>query len=319
MTTKQKKSDHFDGEKFFNPWGANNSKNLWDVFKWKMSTTPKKWPLFNEVINSAVPKIVHNREASSIHITYIGHATTYIQNENQSILTDPQFAHRASPVSFAGPSRVRLPAIDIDQIPSLDLVLISHNHYDHLDLPTLKILDKKFKPKFILPLGNAKFLKSVGIHNIVELDWWEEFENVTLVPAQHWSARGFNDKNKALWGGFVINMSNKKIFFAGDTGYGPQFKMIHEKLGAMDISILPIGAYEPRWFMKDQHMNPDDAVLAHLDLESRTSFAIHFETFQLTDEAFLEPREKLQVALSNYNLSSESFMAPEVGETLIID
>lgn len=319
-TTTYPKSDHFDGEVFFNPWGANVTKNFWDVLKWKLQSDAAQWPK-EEVANNGVPHLVQANKAASVHVTYIGHATTYIQDEKINILTDPQFSQRASPVGFMGPKRVRKPALEMNQLPGVDFVLISHNHYDHLDLPSLKKLNELFKPEFIVPLGNGKLLLDEGIERVVELDWWDEYKNIQLTPAQHWSARGLFDRNKALWGGFSLKLSNKnkKIFYAGDTGYGPHFKMIQQKLGKFDLSILPIGAYAPRWFMKDQHMDPDDAIKAHLDLGSLKSYGVHFETFQLTDEAFLEPREKLQQALLTNHLSKEIFIAPVVGETLILE
>ncbi len=310
------KSDHYNGETFFNPWGANNAKTIWEAFKWKMTTKPALWPL--EITNTIKPIFVQNGETSSLHITYIGHATTYIQDSKLSILTDPQFSDRASPVSFAGPKRIRKPAIEIENIPALDFVLISHNHYDHLDLPTLSALNTKFHPTFIVPLGNSELLKSVGIEKVVELDWWQKHENIELVPVQHWSARGIRDRNKSLWGGYVITIDNQKVFFAGDTGYGPHFKMIREHCGPMDLSILPIGAYAPRWFMKDQHMNPEDAIMAHADLNSKKSFAIHFETFQLTDEPFEEPRNILSDEMKKKKILPDDFFIPQVGETLLV-
>ena len=311
-------SDHYDGSRFFNPWGANNTKSLWDVFKWKVGATPRPWPT-QEIANTAIPNLVTAGRAASIHVTYIGHATVYIQDAHQNILTDPQFSLRASPVGFAGPARARKPALEVEKIPGVDTVIVSHNHYDHLDLPSLVALEKKFHPRFIVPLGNARLLKSEGIHNVIELDWWQSEANIQLVPAQHWSARGVADRNEALWGGYVVTLSGKKIFFAGDTGYGPHFKMIRERLGNMDVAILPIGAYEPRWFMKDQHMNPEDAVLAHQDLGARQSFAIHFETLRLTDEGFGEPRRDLATALSQRQIEARNFFAPDVGSTLVIE
>ena len=187
-----------------------------------------------------------------------------------------------------------------------------------MDLPSLRALNKKFKPKFIVPLGNAALLREEGIENVVELDWWQSEGVVQLVPAQHWSARGIYDRNKTLWGGYVINLPEKKIFFAGDTGYGPHFKMIRERVGSPDLAILPIGAYEPRSFMKDQHMNPEDAVQAHLDLQAQRSFGMHFETFQLTDEGFDEPRREVGASLEKFGLDRKTFFVPEFGETLIL-
>jgi L-ascorbate metabolism protein UlaG (beta-lactamase superfamily) len=311
------KSDHFDGNTFYNPWGNNASKGLWDVLKWKISSSASKWP-DNEIINSYRPNLVSEGKSASVHVTFIGQATTYIQDAKMSILTDPQFSNRASPISFLGPKRIRKPALQIAEIPTLDFVLISHNHYDHLDLPTIVALDKKFHPTFIVPLGNKILLEEAGLNKVIELDWWESFENIQLVPASHWSARGIYDRNKTLWGGFVINIDNKKVFFAGDTAYGPHFKMIHDKLGAMDISIIPIGAYAPRWFMKSQHIDPEEAVKAHMDLASKQSFAIHFETFQLTDEAFSEPRNLLLQEIEKAKINSNTFFIPEVGQTLVV-
>jgi L-ascorbate metabolism protein UlaG (beta-lactamase superfamily) len=310
-------SDHHDGKRFFNPWGANNSKSLLDVMKWKLSSVPRPWPE-PPVANTARPRVVRPGEASSLHVTYVGHATVLLQDSALTVLTDPHLGARASPVGFAGPERFRAPGVALDELPSLHYVVISHNHYDHLDLPTLVRLDARFHPRFVVPLGNAKLLRDEGIADVVELDWWESIGPVRLVPAQHWSARGLDDRNEALWGGYVIELSGRKVFFAGDTGYGPHFRWIRERCGDMDVSLLPIGAYEPRWFMKDQHMNPADAVLAHLDLGSRQSFAIHFETFRLTDEGFGEPRLELRRQLEARELPLASFVAPEVGETLVL-
>jgi L-ascorbate metabolism protein UlaG (beta-lactamase superfamily) len=175
----------------------------------------------------------------------------------------------------------------------VDYVVISHNHYDHLDIQSLVGVQKKFDPVFLVPIGNSEVLKENGITKVMELDWWESHGPIELVPAQHWSARGVFDRNRALWGGYVFRLNGKRVFFAGDTGYGPHFSKIRERIGMMDVAILPIGAYEPRDFMKNQHMNPEDAVLAHLDLGAKRSFGIHFETFQLTDEGFEEPRDQL--------------------------
>jgi L-ascorbate metabolism protein UlaG (beta-lactamase superfamily) len=313
-----KLSDHFDGKVFSNPWGNNNQKNLFDVFKWKISSHRSDWP-DEEIINTASPRLVESNKAASIHITFIGHSTFYSQNEKYSILTDPQFSDRASPLSFIGPKRVRKPGVAIDKLPKIDFVIISHNHYDHLDLPSLKKLQELYHPKFIVPLGNAPLLSDAGLENIHELDWWESFEGFTLVPVQHWSQRGLFDRNKSLWGGYVFSISEKKIFFAGDTGYGPHFKMIRDRLGATDLSLLPIGAYEPQWFMKDQHLNPKEALQAHLDLESKTSIAIHFETFQMADESFLDPRNSLKEEIQKKSLPESTFWIPQVGESLVIE
>ncbi|MEN9722481.1 MAG: hypothetical protein RJB38_467 [Pseudomonadota bacterium] len=318
-------SDHYDGNRFFNPWGVNINKGLWDLLKWRFTSSAKTWPPA-PLHNRGRAELVTGTHQASVHVTYLGHATVYIQARGEegqrNILTDPYFSDRASPVSFAGPLRSRPPALQIAELPALDTVVVSHNHYDHLDLPSLKNLKDRFDPLFIVPLKNAKTLQAAGISKVIELDWWQEHEGVRLVPAQHWSARGIGDRNQALWGGYVFELPSgaglKKVFFAGDTGYGPHFRDIHDRLGAVDLALLPIGAYEPRWFMKDQHMNPDDAVRAHIDLRSRQSLAIHFETLQLTDEGFEEPREALALALRTHLIPESVFRAPEGGETLIL-
>ncbi len=309
-----KKTDHYDGNKFFNPWGANVNKSFTDLLRWKIKGNPKPWPPAF-VKNQAHPDLSAPADGQ-VNITYIGHATLYIRSKQEGIITDPQFSLRCSPSQLIGPSRSRLPGAELTDLGSVDKVLVSHNHYDHMDLPSLVALHRTYNPTFIVPLGNGKYLRKQGINSVIELDWWETFENIRLVPAQHWSARGINDRNQALWGGFVVRVSGKQIFFAGDTGYGPHFRTIAEKLGPMDISLLPIGAYEPRWFMQDQHMNPNDAVKAHIDLRSKQSIAMHFETFRLTDEAFFDPRNDLTSALKMMEIANEQFFTPETGATL---
>ncbi len=311
------KSDHCDGTKFFNPWGVHIKKTLGELIRWKKDGTPKPWPS-GYVKNLGIPQISPPSDQSLL-ITYIGHATLLLQSKDETVITDPQFSRRASPTQLAGPSRSRLPGLSIEELPKIDKVLISHNHYDHMDLPSLKSLQKAFNPLFIMPLGNSKYLKKAGISPTIELDWWQKLENITLVPAQHWSQRGLRDRNEALWGGFVCELSNKKVFFAGDTGYGPHFNYIFNNLGPMDVSLLPIGAYEPRWFMKDQHMNPSDAVKAHLDLKSKQSIAMHFETFRLTDEGFFDPRTTLKQELLSASINLPSFYIPETGATLQVE
>lgn len=186
-----------------------------------------------------------------------------------------------------------------------------------MDLPTITQLAKTFQPQFVVPLGNGHFLKKAGAVNIVEMDWWQNFEfhkmGIITVPAQHWSRRGFRDLNRALWSGFVLQTERSKLYFAGDTGFSTHFKEIRQRLGVMDIALLPIGAYEPRWFMRDQHMNPDEAVLAHLDLETNLSVGMHFGTFQLTNESYNKPIKDLDLALEKHQVSN--FIVFEVGET----
>jgi len=253
-------------------------------------------------------------------VTFVGHATFLIQVASINLLTDPVYSERASPVSFAGPRRVRAPGVRFDDLPAISLVLLSHNHYDHCDLATLRALDRRFQPRLVAPVGNGRLLRSAGIRQVEEIDWWQSASAaplpVTLTPAQHFSARSMLDRNRALWGGFLIAAGSRRILFAGDSGYGPHFREVAARLGPFDLALLPIGAYEPRWFMKDIHMNPAEAVQAHLDLAARRSLAMHFGTFQLTPEGIDEPVRELAKALRERSVPAEQFRGAEVGESV---
>ncbi len=321
------KSDHFDGERFFSP--VNNvDKGFLDFLKWKWGSDDKAaWPDWRDLEKQEPAKIPGPNQIST---TYINHATHLIQMGGVNVLTDPIFSKRASPVSWAGPKRVHDPAIEINQLPKIHLVLISHNHYDHMDVDSIRKISEVHQPLFLVPLGNKALIEEMGAKNIVEIDWWEELPSVpefptvfasvrvTLVPVQHWSSRGFFDRNRALWGGFVLQHAGLKIFFAGDTGYGAVFSEIRKRMGIMDLSLLPIGAYEPRWFMKEQHMNPEDAVQAHIDLESKFTLGTHFGTFQLTDEGIDDPVNGLREALKEKSISESQFVAPKPGQSHLI-
>jgi L-ascorbate metabolism protein UlaG (beta-lactamase superfamily) len=313
-------SDHFDGNSFFNP-GMDIHKRIRHVLKMLAGRRGKeKWP--KQVKNHSKPQLAPQLSLDKTHITYINHASHLIQLQNLNIITDPIYAKRAGPASILGPKRVRDPGISLKELPAIDVVLISHNHFDHMNLPTLVKLKKLCKPLFIVPLGNRKYLERKRIENVIELDWWQNFQlndqqSITLVPALHWSMRKVGDRNKALWGGFWIQSGEIKIYFAGDTGYGPHFKEIQRKFDAPDISILPIGSYEPRWFMKQQHINPEEAVLAHLDLQSRLSIATHHQTFRLSYEGYYEPVNDLKKSMIAHGVDEKSFLAPENGETVI--
>lgn len=313
-------SDHCTGSHFFTPGidSKKNIKNVWKMLKERRGKNP--WPDFVE--NKATPRLAEQLKVDEAYVTYINHASHLIQMQNMNLLTDPIFSKRAGPMSLLGPKRVRKPGIELNELPHIDVVLISHNHYDHMDLITLKRLENMFHPLFIVPLGNRKYLKSKNFPNVVELDWWQTHNPnnthaITLVPAQHWSMRTFKDANTALWGGFWIHYEQLKIYFTGDSGYGPHFKLINEKLGAPNISILPIGSYEPRWFMKEQHMNPEEAILASLDLQSDLSLATHHQTFRLSQEKINDPVIELKRRLIAHGLTDKDFKAPETGETII--
>lgn len=314
------KSDHFDGQKFFNP-RISGDKTLGDLYRWMTSGQRKQWP--DHVENTFQPRLPAALESDEVALTFINHSTFLIQFQGLNILTDPVFSDRASPVQWAGPKRVRAPGLPYSSLPKIHLVLVSHNHYDHMDVITLRKLEKEFDPLFITCLGNSRILKRNGIHNVIELDWWQSYQlddttRIIATPSQHFSSRTPFDRNRALWSGFVIQQKNLNIYFAGDSGYERHFKQIREKFGTIDLALLPIGAYQPRWFMKSVHMDPEEAVQAHCDLAARQSIGMHFGTFQLTDEAINEPLEALQMALKSRGLIAERFRTLEFGETFLL-
>jgi L-ascorbate metabolism protein UlaG (beta-lactamase superfamily) len=307
-------SDHFDGRRFFNPNGANGQP--FRALPRLLRTPRTRWP-------SEVPVEPRRPPApgpDEVVITFVGHASFLIQAPAANVLIDPVYYRRASPIPFAGPHRVRAPGVRFDDLPPISLVLLSHNHYDHCDLGTLRLLERRFHPRFVTPVGNGRLLRSAGFRQVEEIDWWETSSAaplpITLTPAQHFSARGPFDRNRALWGGFLIEAGGRRILHAGDSGYGPHFREIGARLGPIDLALLPIGAYEPRWFMKDIHMNPVEAVQAHLDLGARQSIAMHFGTFQLTPEGIEEPVRELAKALRERGVPADRFRAVEVGESV---
>lgn len=310
------RTDHYDGRRFLNPNGANGQP-VWMVPRLlAMRRTP--WPAAITVEPRRPPTVQGNQLA----VSCIGHATFLIQAGGTAIITDPVYAERASPVQFAGPRRVRAPGIRFEDLPAISIVLLSHNHYDHCDLRALRALKQRFDPVFVTPLLNGRLLRSVGIERVEELDWWSPATStrvpISLTPAQHFSARGLFDRNRALWGGFLLELAGKRIFFGGDSGYGPHFAEIGRRFGPIDLALLPIGAYEPRWFMKDIHMNPEEAVQAHLDVAARQSIAMHFGVFQLTPEAIDEPGGRLVAALRSRGVPASDFRILDVGQSLII-
>jgi L-ascorbate metabolism protein UlaG (beta-lactamase superfamily) len=281
--------------------------------------SPTKWPRLNS-ISSPIRKILPTPSGESA-ITFIGQSTFLLQLGEINILTDPIFSRRASPVQWIGPKRARLPGIALADLPEIHLILVSHNHYDHLDLFSLRKLSQRFAPQVLTPLGNRALILESGLSKITELDWWQSHEigkvRITATPAQHFSARSFFDRNKALWSGFVVEDPARTIFFSGDTGYGEHFKEIAHRFPKMDLALLPIGSYEPRWFMRELHTNPEEAVQAFLDSNAKQAIGMHFGTFQLTDEGIDEPTQDLQRALNLNGLGPQQFRVLEFGETAI--
>ena len=303
--------------------GHRGEASFGDVMKWQLSGGRSRWP--RRIANAGYPPPPERVEDATIGVTWIGHSTVLIQTAGMNILTDPFMSQRASPTQWAGPKRIRPPGLRIEDLPPIDIVLVSHNHYDHMDLPALKRIARHHRPHVVTPLGNARHIRKAGRKlEIDELDWGATVASgtarLTLTPALHWSKRSFFDTNRALWGAFVIETPSGLIYFAGDTGYGEgqTFRAIRSHFGPPRLSLLPIGAYEPRWFMKFHHMNPDDAVAAHLDLGSSTSIAIHHGTVQLTDEAVDAPVQALTAALAARRVDPAAFLTPDVGQSLVI-
>ena len=266
----------------------------------------------------------HNRDQNTV--TWIGHATLLVQVEGYNILTDPHFSDRASPVQWAGPERVVPPGLALEDLPPIDVVVISHDHFDSLDEQTIKKLRQRpggEKTRFYVPLGLKNWFVIRGVERVIEMDWWDRQQDgdlqIIAVPVQHWSKRSIFSKNKTLWAGWVINARDFRFVFVGDTGYAPHFEEIGAKLGPFDLAAIPIGAYEPRWFMKKHHVNPEESVQIHKDIRSNRSVAIHWGTFILTDEPLDEPPKRLARALQKDRIPTKDFAVLQHGQTVILD
>jgi L-ascorbate metabolism protein UlaG (beta-lactamase superfamily) len=269
--------------------------------------------------------LAENRSATAA--TWIGHACVLVQTHGTNVLTDPVLSQRASPFRSSGPKRAHPPALTVDELPHIDVVLISHNHYDHLDRDTVLALNEQAgsSPLFLVPLGIAPWMQKIGITNVRELDWWETTHRgklaFTFVPAQHWSARGLFDRCQTLWGGWAVcaapdEASSFSFYFAGDTGYSKDFEDIGRHFGGFDLALLPIGAYAPRWFMRGQHVDPAEAVKIHRDIRAKRSMAIHWGTFGLADEPLDEPPKLPAQALREAEIAEDRFLLQPQGETL---
>jgi L-ascorbate metabolism protein UlaG (beta-lactamase superfamily) len=274
------------------------------------------WPRYVDVPPTKPPA----RLDGTLSITFIGHSTFLIQTPHGNLLTDPVYSRRAGPFDLLGPRRVRPPAVRFQDLPPIATVLLSHNHYDHCDLRTLRQLTDKFDPSVITPLGNGRLLRSAGLRRVEELDWWDHASSgvvpITLTPARHFSARTPFDRNRALWAGFVLHAGYRRVYFAGDTAYGSFFDDVRQQLGPIDLALLPIGAYEPRWFMQFVHMNPAEAVQAHIDVGATTSVGMHFGTFQLTTEGIDDPVVRLAEACSAKAVDASRFRVLDFGGSI---
>lgn len=314
-------SDHFNGSKFLNPEKIK-AKGGWDVFKWMLSRKPGPWPA---PIPGDYGKHPLGHFKDGIRITFINHSTFLIQVNGVNILTDPVWSKRASPFSWIGPTRMRPPGIRFEDLPHIDFVLISHNHYDHLDLATMRMVFGAHHPAIFTPLGIKAFLEKQYIKGVREGDWWDEFAverdiKIQLVPAQHFSGRGFLDRDASLWCGYVIKTGAGNIYFAGDTGYNEKtFKEIGSRCGPMRVSMLPVGAYKPAWFMSPIHAGPAEAVKIHLEVRSRTSIGMHYGTFALADDGYADAFEDLKAARVEQGLAPDDFVMLPEGEVMVFE
>ncbi len=315
-------NDHHHGRGFRNPW---------DLLRWayQRAVHPPRRDPDPSVFRRAVPEVRRPRAAADeLLITWIGHSATLIQIAGLNVLTDPMFGPRASPVSFAGPRRWVPPGIPLAELPPVDVVLLTHNHYDHLDKGSVRALAARHpEAPWILPLKLGSLVRKLGVATVVELDWWGEHTvgplRITATPAQHFTSRNFLDRDRTLWCGFAVQAPGHRVFFAGDSGYHPEFGRIGRELGPFDAVLLPIGAYDPAWIMQPLHMNPEEAVQAYRDLVGANGtggvmMAVHWGTFKLTDEPMDEPRARVRAAWGAAGLAPERLWLPAHGETRVV-
>ena len=305
---------HFDGKHYFNP-GAPQARGFLDLIRWKLTSRPEPSPRFVSDVAPATPPA--DVAESQLHVTLINHSTVLLQQSGLHILTDPIWSERTSPLAAIGPRRRRAPGVPLGSLPAIHIVLLSHNHYDHLDVATLGQLAGRHQAQYVVPAGVAPVLRSRGIGPVHELDWGESISvggaTIHAVPALHFSARGIFDRNRTLWCGYVIETPGRVIYFAGDTAFGAHFSLIRERFGAPRLALLPIGAYEPRWFMSPIHMAPDEAVRAHGVLGAQTSIAIHHGTFQLADDGIDTPKRLLRACAPG-----DSFLVLDNGQSVTL-
>ncbi|MFL6974387.1 MAG: MBL fold metallo-hydrolase [Xanthobacteraceae bacterium] len=312
-------SDHFDGLRFVDPHGMA-PKGIPDLLRWWTARGRITWS--DWVPSPYADEPPARVDGRALRVSFIGHASLLVQTAGLNILIDPVWSDRVSPIDFVGPKRVNAPGIAFDALPKIDVVLISHNHYDHLDMATLSRLVATHRPRIITPLGNDTVMRAQDPAIAAEAyDWGDRVAlgngvEVTLAPMRHWSARGVLDRNKALWAAFIIATPAGRIYHVADSGYGDGFRFREASAlyGPFRLAILPIGAYEPRWFMRDQHMNPEESVKAFADCGAELALAHHHGTFQLTDEAIEAPVEALAATLAHSGIAAERFRTLKPGQ-----
>lgn len=324
--------------RFVNPWPTWQFPSYSTMFRlFLMEKNNSNVPSAIEVLDRELPVhepyFVQNPDqcrqtGSSVRVTWLGHATVLVEMDGLVLLTDPVFSQRASPMAFMGPKRYRGPPCSVQQLPKVDAVVISHTHYDHLDADSVTALSARFGSDlhWFVPLGLAGWMQKAGCENVTELDWWvgsripgrDKF-TVFCTPAQHWCKRSPLDDNKALWGSWIVVGPRNRFFFAGDTGYCSSFQEIGRLFGPFDLAAIPIGAYLPREIMKSQHVDPEEAVKIHIDIKAKNSLAIHWGTFALAYEHYLEPPQRLHDAMVNHGLNPDLFFILGHGESHTIN
>ena len=317
-------SDHFDGLRFFNP-GAAGPRGRLALLRWQLTDRGVAWPV--SFPSPFMPDRPPSRiEGDAVRVSYIGHASFLLQTQGRNILIDPVWADRASPFAFAGPRRVNPPGIAFEDLPQIDTVLVTHNHYDHMDVTTIGRLWQRFRPRIITPLGNDTILSASAPGLMAQAVDWDDVVDldgglaVHVEPTLHWSARGALDRSHALWASFVVETGPRKIYCVGDSGFGngETFHRVGQRHPRLALGLLPIGAYEPRWFMRNSHMNPDEAVQALALCGAAQALGHHWGTFRLTNEAVEQPMTDLAAALAKHGVGSERFAALRPGEVRVI-
>jgi L-ascorbate metabolism protein UlaG (beta-lactamase superfamily) len=315
------RSDHFNGKTFHQPHHATSGRFA-DLLRWKLRNRATPWPAS---IPFRKPPPPPRPSGDQVVATWLGHASFLLQTATDNLLVDPVFSERVSPVTWAGPRRVHPPGLAFEALPRIDTVLVSHDHYDHCDLASLRRLATEHAPRFVAPLRHADLFAQADIapERLTELDWWQTFTlpsglELTLTPSKHWSNRFGSPRNHRLWGGFSLRRGAKRIWFVGDTGYDAEiFRAVRTRCGAPDLALVPIGAYEPRWFMAPMHLNPAEAVQLHRDVDARLSIGMHWGTFQLTDEGRDDPVNALEAARRAAGIGPEQFRVLAPGESVI--